>query len=101
MLQTHLADDPAVVYVLRVVHDPLQKGHQGETVCLRHADVYDSCETRGETGLCVVRNATFDEGGKGLHTFEMRFSTIKSLALSISITLRGCSALFYGQTIKT
>jgi hypothetical protein len=95
MTQTHLADDPAVVYVLRVAHDPLQKGHQGETVCLRHADVYDSCETRGETGLRVVRKAIF-ERGKGLHTFEMRFSTIKSLALSISVTLRGRSALFYG-----
>lgn len=95
MIQTHLADDPVVVYVLRVAYDPLQKGHQGETVCLRHADVYDSCEMRGETGLCVVGKATF-EGGKGLHTFEMRFSTIKSLAFSIAITLRGRSALFYG-----
>jgi hypothetical protein len=62
MTQTHLAGDPAVVYVLRVAHDPLQKGHQGETVCLRHADVYDSCETRGETGLCVVGLATSKEG---------------------------------------
>jgi hypothetical protein len=59
MTQTHLADDPAVVYVLQVATGPLQKGHQDETVCLRHADVCDSCETRGEVGLCVVRKATF------------------------------------------
>lgn len=51
-VQTHLADDPAVV-LLRVPRDPLQKGHQRETVCLRHADVYDS-ETWGVMELRVL-----------------------------------------------
>ena len=60
MTQTHLADDPADVCVLPVVYDPLQKDHHGEMVCLRHADVYDSFETRGETGLCVVRKTIFE-----------------------------------------
>ena len=54
MTQTYLVDDLAVVYVLQVAHDPLQKAHQGEKVYLPHADACDSCEKRGEMGLCVV-----------------------------------------------
>jgi hypothetical protein len=82
------------------MHDPPQKGHLGEMVCLRHADVYESYETRGETGLCVVGKTTF-EGRKGLHTFEIGLSAIESLALSITIFLRSCSALFHSQAIKS
>jgi hypothetical protein len=83
------------------MHDSLQKGHQGEKECLRHADVHEWCETRGETGLCVVSRETTFEGRKVLHTFEIRLSAIESLALSIAIFLRGYSALFHSQAIKT
>jgi hypothetical protein len=98
MTQTHLTNDPAVVCALSGTR-PLSERPPGEPACLRYLDVYDSCEMRGGTELCLVGKATF-EGGKGLHTFEMKFSTIESLMLSISITLRGYCTLFYGWTTK-
>jgi hypothetical protein len=49
----------------------------------------------------VCGEKTTSEEGKGLHTFEMGLSVIRSLAFSISIFLLGSGALFYSQTIKT
>jgi hypothetical protein len=45
--QAHLGDGHAVVYGLRVPHDPLQRGHRDERVFHQHACVHYLCETRG------------------------------------------------------